>query len=124
VTYFANPRLYDAEEVVRKGGRCAIGGERPDPTADPGWVRCPLVGEDFICLGCCYDLQYRSRSDDPLGAGSPFAGIPASAPPASLVTACLDHQERLLVAERPSDGRDRALEEVRAARARWTAAHP
>lgn len=33
-----------------------------DDVVDTGWVRCPMVDDKWICLGCCIDHQGAARS--------------------------------------------------------------
>jgi hypothetical protein len=32
------------------------------PERDTGWVHCPMLDDDIICLGCCLDYQSVARS--------------------------------------------------------------
>jgi hypothetical protein len=32
------------------------------PERDAGWVHCPMLNDQIICLGCCLDYQYVARS--------------------------------------------------------------
>lgn len=62
----AVPPFHSADEVDgRRGHRCLLCGveDTTDP-ADPGWVRCPLVGDQFVCLGSCLEFQSVARSRD------------------------------------------------------------
>lgn len=31
---------------------------------DTGWVRCPMIEDQWICLGCCVDHQAAARAED------------------------------------------------------------
>lgn len=31
---------------------------------DTGWIQCPMLNKETICMGCCYDFQITARSDD------------------------------------------------------------
>ncbi len=60
------------------------------------WVRCPLVGDNYICIGCCLDLQGLARAID--FEGDPFRGlfdevsVVAKRSVVRLRRNCLEHQ--------------------------------
>ena len=98
----AIPEVHTAEEIGREGvyrcPLCRVQTTR-DP-ADPGWVFCPMVDHEPICLGCCIDHQKAARARD-------FAAHPLSdlftalsrrtgRPVDDLRRVCLVHQASLL----------------------------
>ena len=38
--------------------------QRTDERPDTGWVSCPLVHDQIICLGSCFDFQAAARSSE------------------------------------------------------------
>lgn len=61
----AAPRHISAHEVDPSGRyECPLCGAptRTTPERDTGWVHCPMLNDQVICLGCCLDYQYVARS--------------------------------------------------------------
>lgn len=45
--------------------RCPLcGSQIAGDSADTSWVRCPMLADQVICLGCCVDHQAVARADD------------------------------------------------------------
>ena len=60
------PPVVPASQVPEpKNYRCPICHvQSTDDPDDTGWVRCPMVDDKFICLGCCIDHQKPARSEN------------------------------------------------------------
>ncbi len=67
---------------------------------DTGWVMCPLLQDEFICLGCCIDLQKPARAADfeshPLAYLFQDLATQTSQNISTLRRICLFHQQSLL----------------------------
>lgn len=63
--YNAVPRRYTAKEFgLAPDAACAICGTREtDPELEQEWVRCPMVRNGPIGLGCCLDYQGVARAE-------------------------------------------------------------
>jgi hypothetical protein len=70
---------------------------------DTGWMFCPMLNNQAICLGCCFDYQSIANADD--YAAHPFHGDfdqlahKVNKEVSELRQICMQHQEKLLVAE-------------------------
>jgi hypothetical protein len=64
--YNAVPRRYAATELgMKQDAACALcGGRELDPEIPQDWVRCPMVRDRPIGLGCCLDYQGVARAQD------------------------------------------------------------
>lgn len=62
----AIPPVVSGSEVDPTGSyRCPLcNAQTTGDDVDSGWVRCPLVGEQMVCLGSCLDLQAAARSSE------------------------------------------------------------
>lgn len=73
--------------------------------ADPGWVRCPMIGEKPICLGCCIDHQKPARAehfeDHPLYYLFEELARSERQPIETLRRTCLGHQLELVADDQP-----------------------
>ncbi len=53
------------DKILPSGYACPTCRHQTYPSKnDTGWVRCPLVRNRPICLGCCLDIQGAARSDE------------------------------------------------------------
>lgn len=101
----AVPTVITGTEIDATGNHaCPLCGvQRTGDVADTGWVYCPMIEGQAICLGCCLDYQRVARTED--FSSDPFctlftdlaasAGIPMD----RLRSACLRHQADLLMSE-------------------------
>jgi hypothetical protein len=77
-----------------------------DTSITRDWVRCPLVDDAPICLGCCFDYQSVARSED--FASHPYRGLfddvsrrlRRSVP--DLRMRCLEHQQEIVAENLPN----------------------
>lgn len=96
------PLVFTADQVPKLDSyfcpTCRI--QSTSDPADPGWVRCPMVNDEFICLGCCIDHQKPARAEN--FAEHPLADLfeelsnRTGRSITSLRKICLLHQESLL----------------------------
>jgi hypothetical protein len=95
-----------AARVVDPSGRyrcplCAAQSTSSDP--DIGWVACPMIGDEYICLGCCLDYQYVARSErfdeHPYREDFDRIAQKAGKDVRTLRLICMRHQESVLVAD-------------------------
>lgn len=67
---------------------------------DTGWVFCPMVGGEPICLGCCIDHQGVARSasfdEHPFRALFDEVAAKTGRPAESLRQICLQHQAEII----------------------------
>jgi hypothetical protein len=59
------PKLTGAQVDPKGTYQCPLC--RSQTSADPvdtGWVRCPMLDERAICLGCCVDYQAVARAEE------------------------------------------------------------
>lgn len=63
--YYAVPRRYTAQELgLERDAACTLCGTREtDPEIEQEWVRCPMVRNRPIGLGCCLDYQRVARAN-------------------------------------------------------------
>ncbi|MGE5603663.1 MAG: hypothetical protein ACM30E_11470 [Nitrososphaerales archaeon] len=98
---------------------------------DSGWVRCPMLDDAFIDLGCCLDYQPVARSAD--FAAHPFRELfdetawLTGKEVATLRSRCLEHQASIVqedlsgkVAQRTKRELERLLAIIRAAQSSVT----
>lgn len=112
---YAIPRNLSGEELSEgpryKCPLCRF--QRTGDEADTGWVKCPLVDERAICLGCCIDYQSVARSDDfEHSAYKDLFTILArdrSINVSALRKKCMDHQLEV-IDERLAEGSDDHVE--------------
>ncbi|CAN5300899.1 hypothetical protein BH10ACI1_BH10ACI1_29740 [soil metagenome] len=98
----AIPKIFKASETNEKDyyscPLCEV--QKIGDKADTGWVLCPMVDNNFICLGCCLDYQTVAISEQ--FEDHPFYGLfkdlakEKSSTPTKLRLICLQHQEMIL----------------------------
>lgn len=102
------PEIAGAQVVEECGAHykcptCVVQGAADE--VDIGWIRCPMLSGDYICIGCCIDLNHVTRwapmqahiyYDDFLAVAS-RTGRSVS----ELRRQCLEHQLEIIDAKPP-----------------------
>lgn len=100
----AIPEIFAAADIASKTNRyrCPLcKAQTTEDPADTGWVRCPMLRDTFICLGCCIDHQSVARAEnfdahpyrDLFDGVSKVGRIPARRARLN----CLEHQEGIIL---------------------------
>jgi hypothetical protein len=112
----AMPETYEAKKVHPTGHyKCPLCDvQTTADEVDTGWVFCPMLDGEPICLGCCLDYQNVARLEDfttnPYNDLFDEASHKTGNPADRLRRICLDHQEEILVAR---IGKEHEQEDIR-----------
>jgi hypothetical protein len=97
--------VFRAKELGRSGiyqcPLCKVQNTALEP--DTGWILCPMINNQAICLGCCFDYQSIARSDDyedhPFRDDLDSLAAKSNKHPNDLRKTCLSHQIEICLFE-------------------------
>jgi len=97
--------IFCAEEIDQSGiyqcSTCKVQNTASKP--DTGWILCPMVNNEAICLGCCFDYQSIVRSDNydnhPFRNDLDLLATKSNKHPNDLRKTCLFHQIQICLFE-------------------------
>jgi hypothetical protein len=97
--------VFRAEDIDPSGTyqcpTCKVQNTASEP--DTGWILCPMLDDEAICLGCCFDYQSIVRSDDyenhPFRNDLDSLAAKTNKHPNDLRRVCLSHQIQICLFE-------------------------